>query len=97
MLVLEVDGLKGHEGDDGGHFLGAVDVELGEGLGDVGGCLFGGAAFLCFGAFCCVGGDLLDDFDGVEVGGCGGGYEGEGKEDGETHFGGLVFWYWYLG
>lgn len=44
MFVAEVDGFKGHEGEEGGCGVEVVDFVFFEGGGDEGGGLVGGAA-----------------------------------------------------
>lgn len=61
VLVLEVDGLKGHGGDDGSHLGHVVDFVVGHALGDEGGRLLSSAAFDGVGAVFRVGSNGLDD------------------------------------
>lgn len=73
VLEFEVDGLKGHEGDDGSHLGHVVDLVVGHALGNEGGRLLSSAAFGSVGAVFGSGSDLLDDGDSGKLGRCDGG------------------------
>lgn len=68
VLELEVGGLKGHGGDDGGHLGHVVDFVVGHALGDEGGRLLSSAAFGGVGAVFGVGSNCLDDGGSGELG-----------------------------
>lgn len=61
VLEFEVDGLKGHKGDDGGHLGHVVDFVIGHALGDEGSRLLSSAAFGSVGTVFGSRSNLLDD------------------------------------
>lgn len=88
VLELEVDGLKGHVGDDGGHLGHVVDPVVGHALGDEGSRLLSSAAFGGVGAVFGSGSNLLDDGGSGKLGGRDGGEaQDERGSSGEMHRG----------
>lgn len=68
VLELEIDRLKGHGSDDGGHLGHVVDFIVGHALGNEGRRLLSSAAFGGVGAVFGVGSNCLDNGDSGNLG-----------------------------
>lgn len=94
VLELEVNRLKGHQGDDGGHLRRSVDPVVVHGLGNEGSSLLSSAAFGSISAVLGVRSNLLDDGSSGQLGrGEGGEAQDERGDGGEMHGDDELYWY----